>query len=224
MPATSALRTARHQLVWLDASGWQAALAGASPEHCDALQQWQQRQAPLVVRRHEPDARADQICLGLPLPPDASSGHKLRIALKAERRHIARIKPALPLHLALGVITPWQDSLSEFIRAAQPFELQVYGSLAMQVLTGLPYLSDSSDIDLLFHPRSAAQLEQCLTLLGDYADRLPLDGEIIFPGDQAVAWKEWRQAQAHQAKVLVKASAGVRLCDPASLLSTLEQH
>ncbi|MYM39321.1 malonate decarboxylase holo-[acyl-carrier-protein] synthase [Duganella qianjiadongensis] len=224
MPAASALRTARHQLVWLDASGWQAALAGASPEHRDALLLWQQRQAPLVVRRHEPDARPSQICLGLPMPPDAISGHKLRIALKAERRHIAHIKPALPLHLTLGIVTPWQDSLAEFAHAAQPFGLQVYGSMAMQVLTGLPYLSDSSDIDLLFHPRSARQLEQYLTLLTAYAGCLPLDGEIIFPGDQAVAWKEWRQAQTSQAKVLVKTGAGVRLSDTASLLATLEQH
>jgi len=224
MPTTSALRTARHQLVWLDASGWEAALSGAGPEHRDALQQWQRRQAPLVVRRHEPDARPSQICLGLPMPPDARSGQKLRIALKAERQHIARIKPALPLHLALGTAMPWQDSLLDLARAAQPFGLQVYGSLAMQVLTGLPYLSDSSDIDLLFHPRSAAQLAQCLALLAEYAGCLPLDGEIIFPDDQAVAWKEWRQARANQAKVLVKASAAVRLCDTASLLATLEQH
>lgn len=219
----AACHIARHQLVWLDASGWQQALAAALPEHRPALQQWQQRQAPLVVRRHEPDARADQICLGLPLPPDAASGHKLRIGLKVQRTHIARIQPALPLHLALAVPQPWHDALLEFVHAARPFELQVYGSLAMQVLTGLPYLSASSDIDLLFHPRSASQLEQGLALLADHAQRLPLDGEIIFPDAQAVAWKEWRLARSTQAKVLVKSGAAVRLCDSASLLATLEQ-
>ncbi|MFC0170072.1 malonate decarboxylase holo-[acyl-carrier-protein] synthase [Pseudoduganella danionis] len=224
MPATSTQRTARHQLVWLDASGWQAALATARPEHQHALQQWQHQRAPLVVRRHEPDARADQICLGLPLPPDAVSGNKLRIGLTAARQHIARIKPALPLHLALGVDMPWQPALLELASAAQPFGLQVYGSLAMQVLTGLPYLSARSDIDLLFHPRSVAQLEQCMEVLTQFAARLPLDGEIVFPGDQAVAWKEWQLARASQAKVLVKASHGVRLSDTASLLATLEQH
>lgn len=214
---------ARHQLVWLDASGWQEVLAAASPAHRPALQQWQQRQAPLVVRRHEPDAPADQICLGLPLPPDAISGNKLRIGLKVQRTHIARIKPALPLHLALAVQQPWHDALIEFAGAARPFALQVYGSLAMQVLTGLPYLSANSDIDLLFHPRSASQLEQGLALLAEYAQRLPLDGEIVFPEDQAVAWKEWRLARSTQAKVLVKSGASVRLCDTASLLATLEQ-
>lgn len=223
----TAPQAARHQLVWLDASGWRAALAAALPEHRPALQQWQQRQAPLVVRRREPDARADQICLGLPLPPDAASGHKLRIGLTVQRAHIARIKPALPLHLALAAPQPWQslwhDALLEFVHAARPFELQVYGSLAMQVLTGLPYLSASSDIDLLFHPHSASQLEQGLALLADYAQRLPLDGEIIFPDDQAVAWKEWRLACSTQAKVLVKSGAAVRLCDSASLIATLEQ-
>jgi len=99
----------------------------------------------------------------------------------------------------------------------------VYGSLAMQAMTGLPYLTASSDIDLLCHPQHVTQLHQGLALFGEFADRLPLDGEIIFPGDQAVAWKEWRQAQTHPAKVLVKSSHAVHLCEPAALLATLEQ-
>lgn len=223
MPA-SALRTVRHQLVWLNDAGWQAAIAAAPAAHQAPLRDWQSRKAPMVVRRHEAGARTDELCLGLPLPPDPVSGNKLRIALKVARQHIDRIKPALPLHLALAVEAPWRTTLIALQQAAQHLNLQVYGSLAMQAMTGLPYLTASSDIDLLFHPVDAAQLHEGLALLGAYADRLPLDGEIIFPGDQAVAWKEWRQALSHPAKVLVKASHAVQLCDPAALLATLEQR
>jgi hypothetical protein len=38
----------------------------------------------------------------------------------------------------------------------------------------------------------------------------------------AVAWKEWRDAAATGAKVLVKSMAAVRLAEPAALLATLE--
>ncbi len=221
--ATSALRTIRHQLVWLNDAGWQATIAAAPVAHQAPLRDWQRRKAPLVVRRHEPGARADELCLGLPLPPDPVSGNKLRIALKVRREHIEAIKPALPLHLALAVEAPWRTTLIALQKAAQRFQFQVYGSLAMQAMTGLPYLSASSDIDLLFHPADATQLNEGLALLGEFAASLPLDGEIIFPGDQAVAWKEWRHALAHPAKVLVKTGNAVQLCDPADLLATLEQ-
>jgi phosphoribosyl-dephospho-CoA transferase len=219
----SALRTVRHQLVWLHDAGWQAAIAAAPADHQAALSDWQARKAPLVVRRHEPGARNDELCLGLPLPPDPVSGNKLRIALKVKRQQIEGIKPALPLHLALAVEAPWRTTLIALQQAGQSLNLQVYGSLAMQAMTGLPYLTASSDIDLLYHPQRVTQLQQALALLGEYAGRLPLDGEIVFPGDQAVAWKEWRQALAHPAKVLVKSSHAVHLCEPAALLATLEQ-
>ena len=39
-------------------------------------------------------------------------------------------------------------------------------------------------------------LDAALALLGKHAQRLPLDGEIVFPGGRAVAWKEWAAARA----------------------------
>jgi phosphoribosyl-dephospho-CoA transferase len=47
---------------------------------------------------------------------------------------------------------------------------------------------------------------------------LPLDGEIVFPSGDAVAWKEWAGAE----RVLVKRASAVRLAPVAELLSTLE--
>ena len=92
----------------------------------------------------------------------------------------------------------------------------------MQALTGLLYVTPASDIDLLFHPTCRRQLDDGVALLARHAEELPLDGEIVFPGGQAVSWKEWRMAIANPAKVIVKELHGVRLVDTASLLSTLE--
>jgi phosphoribosyl-dephospho-CoA transferase len=76
-------------------------------------------------------------------------------------------------------------------------------------------------VDVLFHPASRLQLEEGVALLVRHAERLPLDGEIVFPGGAAVSWKEWQMAMTHPAKVLVKDLQSVRLVDTASLLATL---
>jgi phosphoribosyl-dephospho-CoA transferase len=63
-------------------------------------------------------------------------------------------------------------------------------------------------------------LHHGLALLDDYSRQLPLDGEIVFPSFQAVAWKEWRNAvpAASRTRVLVKRIDCVLLAEPATLL------
>lgn len=201
----------RHTLVWLTATGWAAARAAAPPAHHAALAMWQQHDWPVVVRRTEVDTAPDQLDLGLPLPPDAATGTRLRIALRVSRDQIARSAPPLALAAASDAAGPWRVQLDQLRRDAGESDLRVYGSLAMQALTGLPYVRPTSDIDLLFYPASQRQLDTVLALLVRHAETLPLDGEFVFPGGRAVAWKEWRQARANTAKVLVKQSRRVSL-------------
>jgi len=94
----------------------------------------------------------------------------------------------------------------------------------MQSLTSLPYLSASSDIDLLFYPRDRNQLDEGLQLLRLYAKHLPLDGEIVFPSGRAVAWKEWADTSARPdaMRILAKSMQAVNLSPCASLLAELE--
>nr|WP_315250207.1 malonate decarboxylase holo-[acyl-carrier-protein] synthase [uncultured Duganella sp.] len=211
----------RHSLVWLTAAGWQAAIASVQPEHAGALTQWRQNDWPAIVRRSDAgaDAAAGDIFLGVPLPPDAA-GVKVRIGLRVAPSQVERTSAALALRSALPAAGRWRDRLTALSDAAPG--LRVFGSLAMQALTGLQYLSPGSDVDLLFHPVSRRQLEDVIPLLGRHAEHLPLDGEVVFPGGAAVSWKEWQAAIAHPAKVLVKELHAVRLADTASLLATLE--
>jgi phosphoribosyl-dephospho-CoA transferase len=95
----------------------------------------------------------------------------------------------------------------------------VFGSLAMQTLTGERYLGDSSDIDLLLRPRDHAQLAAGLALVASHAGRLPLDGEIEFPLGHAVSWKEWLGACTDPAdRVLAKRLDAVALLRRDTLL------
>ena len=99
--------------------------------------------------------------------------------------------------------------------------------VAMQFLTGQDYLSATSDIDILFRPYHQAQLRAGLALLQEL-QTLPIDGEIVFPGEAAVAWKEWIQP-AHpgqdfnQQRVMVKDMYGVSLRTRQSLCELLAE-
>jgi phosphoribosyl-dephospho-CoA transferase len=211
----------RHMLVWLTGSGWHTAIAAAQEQHKAALMLWQSHDWPVVVRRADVDAAADEVCLGLPLPPKVDTGEKVRIALRARAADIAKVTPATVLQAALDSSGGWRDSLTALCNEGHTLGLRVFGSLAMQTLTGQAYISPTSDVDVLFHPASRQQLDEGFALLARYAKQLPLDGEIVFPCGAAVSWKEWQMATTHPAKVMVKELQSVRLASTESLLQTL---
>ena len=199
----------RHDLVWLTPAGWDAALATAHP----ALTLWREHDWPAVVRRQEPGVGSDSVCLGMPLP--LSFGARQRLALVVDTKHVARTRPPLPLADALSAAPPqWLAALVALQRAV---DLRVFGSLAMQSLTGMAYLRPVSDIDLLLTPASTTELDAGVALLEQHAALLPLDGEILFARGEAVAWKEWLAARRDGARVLVKSLHGVRLAEPSTL-------
>ncbi|WP_295997556.1 malonate decarboxylase holo-[acyl-carrier-protein] synthase [Rugamonas sp.] len=214
----------RHNLVWLSPQGWQDAADGAAPEHRPALEKWRRNDWPAVVRRRDANAHANEVCLGVPLPPDPASGQKLRITLRAQALEVVKSVPPLSLKSVLPSLpSPWREELTAFDNRAVGLVMRVYGSVALQVLTAQPYMTPTSDVDILFYPATSQQLNAGLALLSFHATRLPLDGEIVFPSGQAVSWKEWLQAQAAAAHVLVKEADSVHLAPPNALLATLRQ-
>ncbi|MEO6918515.1 MAG: malonate decarboxylase holo-[acyl-carrier-protein] synthase [Collimonas sp.] len=217
---------ARHSLVWLSASGWQQAAQTVAADHRITLARWQQADWPLVLRRRETDTPDHELCLGLALPPDGN-GDKTRIPLRAQRAEIQRIEEPLTLQKALAHMpSGWSGPLHAFAGDClhSGITLRIYGSWAWQILTQQNYVTASSDIDLLFTPGSAPEFSRGMALLAQHAARLPLDGEVIFPDGQAVAWKECWQAlhASSQPRVLVKTQASVQLASVESLVSSLE--
>ncbi|WP_332875756.1 malonate decarboxylase holo-[acyl-carrier-protein] synthase [Massilia sp. S19_KUP03_FR1] len=197
----------RHDLVWLTPAGWDTA---------PALTEWRKQDWPAIVRRRDAGVGADAVCLGIPLP------ERQRVALVVDARHIARSAPPLTLADAIAAAPPqWLAGLVALQRAAEALDVRVYGSLAMASITGLPYLRAGSDIDLLARPTTRSEFAAAVALLEEHAQVLPLDGEIVFPSGDAVAWKEWIAARRDHARVLVKSLHTVRLADPAQLFSSL---
>jgi phosphoribosyl-dephospho-CoA transferase len=181
----------RHDLVWLAPDGWDTVLRPLAGADRELGQAWCARGLPAVVRRNEPGTPPSLLCLGIPAPPDLN-GQKVRLGFVAERHHVVKALPALALDDVEAPVT-WQPGLASLriaLRAAG-IDCRVFGSLAMQTLTGDRYLSAGSDVDLLLRPLDGSQLEAGLALVARHAQSLPLDGEIEFPFGHAVSWKEW---------------------------------
>ncbi|WP_338416695.1 malonate decarboxylase holo-[acyl-carrier-protein] synthase [uncultured Sphaerotilus sp.] len=203
----------RHRLVRLTPEGWAGVQSGdREPLAQAALAHWASRDLPLVVTRQRVD-EGEQVALGLPAP---TCWGRLRLALSVPAAALrdphgfpepAAITPLLapPMHAAWTTLT---DRLATLGMAPQ-----VYGSHGWQVITGLAYLREGSDLDLWLPVRDAAQADAAATLLDDADWRGPrLDGEIGLPDGAAVAWREWQQWRAGRADaVLVKHGTGVRL-------------
>lgn len=217
----------RHDLVWLSDQAWLAILSMQSGPVVDALEAWSKAGWPTVVRRRDKDAAEHVLCIGIALPPKA--GHKIRIAAHTAIDHITHHQSAVKLDMLIPYAPHlWQTGLRRFALDAQQLGcvFYVYGSLALQCITRQTYLSATSDIDLLFRPQTRSQLDAGLVILKRHAQSLPLDGEIVFPGELAVAWKEWRQCMSRGAsditqRVLVKDKHEVRLSPVRDLLASL---
>lgn len=213
----------RHSLVRVADRGWDRVLAGlCEPDRHEAAA-WKREGWPVVVRRQEDAGMLDEVAVGLPLMPDAN-GRKRRIALVFNKTEITSVQDPLTLGEVLDAAAPaWRPALKNLHADCVDKQLvvQVYGALAWQALTGLAYLREHSDIDLLLRPDSPAQLAEGITLLSDFSTRLPLDGEIIFPDGHAVAWREWQQTASsgrESTRILVKHMCSARLARPSELL------
>jgi len=220
---TAATTLPRHTLVWPRASA-QATLAAQA---CDdeahaAVAAWFEASRPFVVRRQDDGAVAltDVVALGLPLPPAQC---KRRLAFRLPRDGVDRHAPPRPLaRIAAALPARWRTPLAALDRAARTYDatLRGFGAAAWQAETGLAYLHDGSDIDVMFHPAATAQLDAVLDLFArfEHTRRLRVDAEVVFPGGAAVAWREWYAAPA---RVLAKSIHGPALLPRAALAKLL---
>ena len=215
----------RHSLVWLDADGWHAVLA-QTPKFVSAdVIRWRDADWPLTVRRLDADCASDQLCVGIALPP--LKGNKVRLPFRVAQNTVRRSRsPLLLSYIVPALPQPWRDAARCVYKTAQQsgVSARVFGSAALESITGLAYLHATSDIDLLLQPSTLQQLNDCVQLFHAFDRQLPLDGEIIFGATSAVAFREWCNA-AHQNdafRVLVKQSAGVAMMRKDALMSLLD--
>ncbi|SFN78619.1 phosphoribosyl-dephospho-CoA transferase [Bradyrhizobium sp. Rc3b] len=208
---------ARHSMVKASTAGWTAVM-NRYPELASEplVANWAHAGRPLVVRRPACSDTAGLVPLGLPLPP---SHGKRRIAVSLVAADIvASAPPPLLADAAAAAPEAWQATIEKLVQLLP--ETRTFGSLAWQHLTGLPYLSDSSDLDLLWPLSSVKQPGTLLSDIAGIAKQAPmrLDGEIVGPTG-GVQWRELTGTDADE--VLVKGPAGVTTTTRAAFLAGL---
>ncbi|MBR0835871.1 malonate decarboxylase holo-[acyl-carrier-protein] synthase [Bradyrhizobium manausense] len=206
---------ARHSMVKASASGWSAVM-NRYPELASEpiVAGWVGAGHPLIVRRPACSDIAGMIPLGLPLP--ASHG-KRRIAISlAAADIIAFALPPLLADAAAAAPAHWRTTIDLLLQLLP--ETRTFGSLAWQHLTGLPYLTEGSDLDLLWPLSAATQTETLPSAIAAIARQAPmrLDGEITGPAGGA----QWRELIGNdEDEVLVKGPTGVASTTRAAFLS-----
>jgi phosphoribosyl-dephospho-CoA transferase len=215
LPAVTALQ--RNQLVWLKGSAWQQVLARDWDDQAQAiLAHWHAAQLPLVVCRQRAPGGSVGILLGLPAP---LQWDRRKLALELPMESIAR-SGAFPLlrTIALGPADGVQVQDLLLHTDALQVAVQVYGSFGWQRLSGLPCVRVGSDLDLLLQVPDLDTAGQVVWLLQGLQLECRVDGELVFPGGWAVAWREYAQLIGGRVEqVLVKHRTGVQLLDMAAL-------
>ncbi|MFD6318106.1 malonate decarboxylase holo-[acyl-carrier-protein] synthase [Methylorubrum populi] len=209
----------RHDLLDVEPGAWGAVLA-ARPDLAEAphVAAWVEDGRPVILRRSHPGEAPGLVPVGLPLPPRDG---KRRIGVTLPP---GAVRPRRPLDLSDTRHTcppAWSETVEAAIALGERLGLtpRPFGSLLWQSLTGLPYLSDRSDLDLLW-PIAGAVPPALLDGLTAIEARAPmrLDGEILLANGGGVNWRELDTA-GPRGTVLVKYRDRLALREAAAILA-----
>jgi phosphoribosyl-dephospho-CoA transferase len=207
----------RQDLVRADPVAWASWLRtrgdlAATPH----LAGWAEMGRPLIVRRRVPGEGAEAVPLGLPLPP-ADGKRRIGLALPAE--HLTRIAGPGLEEAAAHAPAAWAATIAAAMAVGERYGLKPrpFGGLLWQAVTGLTYLSASSDLDLLWPCREPVPTG-LLDGLASIAETAPmrLDGEILLPDGTGLHWCELRDA-SEGGTVLAKGLDGLAMRPVAAL-------
>jgi phosphoribosyl-dephospho-CoA transferase len=208
----------RHSLIDVDPRAWTTALAvyhwGLA--HDPVIRDWAGLGRPLIARRRAACDRPDRVPAGLPLPPDIG---KQRLALALPSNAILSVRPP-PLLASIHEVapTPWRTTIADLLAIAASHSVmpRVFGSFAWQALTGLGYVSATSDLDLIWP--LGDDLSTLLDAIAAVEKTAPgrLDGEIVGP----LGAVHWRELFAGDRDVLMKTSTAVTMISRESFVGT----
>ncbi|MBW5435055.1 malonate decarboxylase holo-[acyl-carrier-protein] synthase [Bradyrhizobium canariense] len=200
----------RHDLVFISPEGWRAMLDARDDLAADSLlARWPKMRWPTIRRRALP-CEATGFALGLPLPPSAG---KKRVSLVVDIDHVASVARPPSLRQARAYAPRnWWPTLDRLdgLALCHAVEVRVFGSLAWQSLTGLDYVTDRSDLDVLFEFHRETDIDRFVADVAAIETDAPmrLDGELMGADGAAVNWREFHSGTS---ELLVKSLARVVL-------------
>jgi phosphoribosyl-dephospho-CoA transferase len=210
MPDSTLISTLRrHDLLRVDPKGWAATLR--CHPHLAAvplLADWAANRRPVMVRRPLGSDRPGFVPAAVALPPSCG---KLRIGLEIEPAFlIERMRSIEPSEARGAAPAAWQSVLNDVARIARMHNAHVslFGSFMWQAITGLKYLTRSSDIDLIWRVSSVRRLPSLLDAIAEVDAQSPMriDGEIVLPDGGGI---NWRELHRNPHEVMVKTMSGI---------------
>ncbi len=201
----------RHDLLCVEPEAWSRILESRPPlAKLPHVAGWAKLGWPLIVRRRTKEDDPGMIPVGLPLPPNCG---KLRLSAQVGPEEIVeRVAPQTLRTVRSDTPLLWRSTVDALLQLADQSGVEpcVFGSLLWQRLTGLPYLSAASDLDLLWPATEAGSAAHLVHRLAFIEKESPVrfDGEIILPDGGGVQWREW---YGNPSEVLVKGADDVQL-------------
>jgi len=198
----------RHDLVWLDPAGDLDSYA-VNPAYASLVREWITRKNPLVVARQQRLETPEEpsILLGFTMAPPLT---RQRVSLQAPLRMVTRHTGPMELPETLPYAPEWRETLLQLIEISEGIGVKVcvYGALSWQSATACTYLTDSSDIDLLFYCNEIDTARRLCRALAVFRDTGPrLDGEIISNSGWGTAWREFDKASHSDAAAILLAKS-----------------
>jgi phosphoribosyl-dephospho-CoA transferase len=215
----------RHDLLRADPGAWDAMLR-CHPGVADLplVADWARLDRPVIVRRRMVGDFAASVPAALPLPPCLG---KRRLAFSfTSGEAVTALPPVLLRDAARTAPTEWQEVVAALLALGDAIKVtpRVFGALLWQHTTGLPYLSEQSDLDLLWQisdEHTALSLVERLRRL-DAESPVRLDGELELPDGAGLNWRELAQSPADPGdELLVKTMDGVEVRTRAALFHAL---
>lgn len=180
----------RHQLVYLDEE-YLYKDEVCEEKYKKLFYSWLKSSHPFIVAKQE-DKKSEKIRLGFLLPLENG---KHRVSLLIDKKAVS--KSLLPLKLSSIVSSldsKWQKPLLELIYSFEDLkiDLHVFGSSMWQYYVKKRYMSESSDIDLLWTCFCPDKLNAALFILKHWRERysLKIDGEVEFKKGLSCSWQE----------------------------------
>ncbi len=206
----------RHDLLRLTDEGWGALAARhAALAETSGIRLWAAQGFPVMRRRRQAGDQAEQIPVAVALP---TSLGRSRLAFQVAPADVATVERPPLLQEALSSLPERLTSRAQAVLAVAgdiALTPRLFGSAMWQHVTGLGYLHDRSDLDLLWNiplvPDPASLIARLVSSLQglDAGLGARLDGEIVLRQTAGAQWRELLSGAADA--LLVKTTEDVML-------------
>jgi len=204
----------RHDLIILKPGAIPQQVSCCSSDAAERyVAQWINEERPFVYPRQPKNMSG--ILLGLAFM-EGETKHRAIVSVESDA--LSRVMPPYRLNDCLSAFQA-SDSmvLNELINTVVTANktIRVFGSVSWEIASEKRYRNKLSDLDLLCDVETMTELNLVISAFNKAEENLSfkLDGEIRFPHDACVNWKELHamQNEGFKGNVLVKDEAGVYL-------------